>query len=247
MSQSRRLSRSWAGGMGRGATYDNTLVIGEEGVIQNRFRFDDECARHKVLDLVGDLYLMGAMHGHILAHRSGHPLNLAFVRKLREQQTRLSWGGVRAKEQIPGATRMDLEQIKRIIPHRDPFLFVDHVLSFEENKRVVGVKRLSMKDSFFSGHFPTHPIMPGVLIVEALAQVAGLLILNRKENLGKYAYFMGMDKVKFRKPVLPGDELILEVEMVRMKERAGHARGQALVNGKVVAEAGMMTFAVVDA
>ena len=233
-------------GMGRGATYDNTLVIGDEGVIQNRFRFDDECARHKVLDLIGDLYLMGAIRGHILAHRSGHPLNITFLRKLKEQEERLSWGGVQAKEQLPGAAQMNLEQIKRIIPHRDPFLFVDEILSLEEDTRAIGVKRLKAEDYFFKGHFPNHPILPGVLIVEALAQVAGLLILNRKENLGKYAYFMGMDKVKFRKPVLPGDELILEVEMVRVKARAGHARGQALVNGKVVAEADMMTFAVVD-
>lgn len=234
-------------GMGRGATYENTLVIGEKGVVQNRLRFEDEFARHKVLDLIGDLYLLGIpIQGHIIAHRSGHPLNLKFLRKLKEQGERISWGGVTPKEVIPGVSEMNLEQIKRILPHRDPFLFVDRILAFEENRRAVAVKRLSKDDYFFKGHFPNHPIMPGVLIIEALAQVGGLLILNRPGNLGKYAYFMGMDKVKFRKPVLPGDELILEVEVIKSKSKIGHVCGKAMVDRKVVAEADMM-FVVVDA
>ena len=233
-------------GMGRGANYDNTLVIGDEGIIQNKLRFDDECARHKVLDLIGELYLLGAsLRGHVIAYRSGHPLNIKFIRKIKEQEKRMLGGGVMTAELLPGVTTMTLDQIKQIIPHRDPFLFVDKIIAFEENKRAVGVKQLSDQDHFFKGHFPKRPIMPGVLIIEALAQVSGVLILNRKENLGKYAYFMGMNKVKFRKPILPGDQLILEVEFLRSKSKSGQMYGRALVDGKVVAEAEMM-FVLVD-
>ena len=233
-------------GMGLGANYENTLVIGEDGPIRNRLRFDDECARHKVLDLIGDLSLLGMpLRGHILAHRSGHPLNMKFLKKLREQAEKTFWSGVQSQLQMSGATSMTLEQVKRIIPHRDPFLFVDRILSFEADKHAIGAKKFSADNDFFKGHFPNHPIMPGVLIVEALAQVAGILILNRKENLGKYAYFMGIEKVKFRKPVLPGDELILDVELVRCRSRAGFVIGKAFVNGQVVTEAEMM-FAIVD-
>lgn len=234
-------------GLGRGATYENTLVVGEEGVIQNKLRFEDEFVRHKVLDLVGDLYLLGfPIQGHIIAYRSGHPLNMQLIRKIKEQEESLLYWGVAAKEKEHlSRTEMDLSQIKQIIPHRDPFLFVDRILTFEPDKRAVAIKTCSPDADYFKGHFPTRPIMPGVLIVEAMAQVGGVLVLNKKENLGKYAYFIAIDRVKFRKAVLPGDQLVLDVEMIRSRSNSGQVRGKGYVNGKLVAEADLM-FALVD-
>jgi len=233
-------------GLGRGANYGNTLVIGEDGVIDNKLRFDNEFARHKVLDLLGDLYLIGhGLKGHIIAYRSGHPLNIQLVQKIREQEaSSLSWG-VLSKESIP-AREMDLAQIQRILPHRDPFLFIDRIIAFEAGKRAVGVRLCKAEEYYFKGHFPKRPIMPGVLIVEAMAQLGGVLFLNTKENLGKYAYFIAMDNVRFRKPVLPGDELVLEVVITRNRTHSGRVHGKAYVNDKVVVEADLMV-ALVDA
>jgi len=232
-------------GLGRGATYENTLVLGDEGVIQNKLRFEDEFVRHKILDLVGDLYLMGhPIQGHIIAYRSGHPLNMKLLRKIKEQEESLLYWGVMSKEHMD-VQEMDLEQIKRILPHRDPFLFVDRIIAFEPDRRAVGIKTCSKDDYYFKGHFPGRPIMPGVLILEAMAQIGGILFLNKKENLGKYAYFITMDHVRFRKAVVPGDQLVIEVEMVRLRSHSGQVHGKAYVNGKVVVEAGLMV-ALVD-
>ena len=233
-------------GLGQGANYENTLVVGEKGIIQNTLRFEDEFARHKILDLVGDLYLMGCpVQGHIIAYRSGHPLNMRLIQKLKEQEDKLLHWGVVAEERIT-KTEMDLEAVKRIIPHRDPFLFVDKIVEYEDGKRAVGIKVCKPEEAYFKGHFPDRPIMPGVLIVECLAQVAGILVLNKEGNRGKYAYFISIENMKFRKAVLPGDTLVLVAEIIRLRERSGRARTVASVDGKVVAE-GEMMFALVDA
>ncbi len=232
-------------GLGLGATYANTLVVGEKGVIQNQLRFDNEFARHKVLDLVGDLYLTGyPLKGHVIAFRSGHPLNMRLLEKIKQQESSMFIGGFLAKEYLPMAA-LDPEQVLRILPHRDPFLFVDEILHFEEGKRAVGVKKCRAEESHFKGHFPNRPIMPGVLILEAMAQVAGVLVLNKKEHLGKYAYFIALDNVRFRKTVLPGDTLVLDIQMTRYRAKTGQVRATAHVNDKMVAEADMM-FAIVD-
>ncbi len=234
-------------GFGRGANYENTLVVGEEGVIQNKLRFEDEFARHKILDLIGDLYLMGyPIKGHVIAYRSGHPLNMKLLQKLKEQEESLLCWGVVAEEQIHDVQEMDLEQVKRILPHRDPFLFVDRIIAFEPGRRAVGIKECRKDDYYFKGHFPKRPIMPGVLIVEVMAQVAGIVILNKKENFQKYAYFIAMDNVRFRKAVVPGDQLIVEIIMTRQRSHSGQVHAKASVSGKVVAEADLM-FALVDA
>ncbi|MBI4436320.1 MAG: UDP-3-O-[3-hydroxymyristoyl] N-acetylglucosamine deacetylase [Candidatus Omnitrophica bacterium] len=233
-------------GLGRGANYGNTLVIGEDGVIDNTLRFDNEFARHKVLDLLGDLYLIGhGLKGHIIAYRSGHPLNIQLVQRLKEQESSSLFWGVLAKEHIT-ATELNLDRIKQILPHRDPFLFLDRVIDYEAGKRAVGIKEFNSDDYYFKGHFPKRPIVPGVIILEAMAQLGGIIILGKKENLGRYAYFVAMDDVRFRKPVLPGDQLVLKVEMLRFRERSGRVHGTAYVNDKVVAEADLM-FALVDA
>jgi 3-hydroxyacyl-[acyl-carrier-protein] dehydratase len=140
---------------------------------------------------------------------------------------------------------LDREAIMRILPHRPPFLFVDKITRLELGKRATGIKYLTMEDDFFRGHFPGKPIMPGVLIVEAMAQVGGVMMLAPEENRGKLAYFLAAENVKFRKTVIPGDELTLEVEADKIKSRTGKVRAKAFVDGKIVAEADLM-FALVD-
>lgn len=233
-------------GLGRGANYDNTLVVGKTGVIKNKLRYQDEFVRHKIADLLGDLYLMGRpLKGHILALKSGHSLNLKLARKINEQRQRYSLGGVSATYSPGEAKELDRQEIMKILPHREPFLFIDKILSLEKGKRAVGLKRLTLDDYFFKGHFPQRPVMPGVLIIEAMAQVGGVMMLAPEENRGKLAYFMAIDNAKFRKTVLPGDNLILEVEAVKIKSKTGQVRARALVNDKVVAEADLM-FALVE-
>lgn len=232
-------------GLGKGANLDNTLVVGKSGVIKNRLRFDDEFARHKVLDLIGDLYLLGVpIKGHVIAIKSGHPLNIRLIQKMSQNQERVRDGGIKAKSPGIVGTPLDINDIQKILPHRNPFLLIDRIIELEEDKRAVGIKNVTMNEFFFPGHFPDRPIMPGVLIIEALAQVAGVLMLNKRENLGKYAYFMSMDKVKFRKAVVPGDQLILETEVMRLKSRTVQVKAIAFVDDKVVAEAELM-FAIV--
>jgi UDP-3-O-[3-hydroxymyristoyl] N-acetylglucosamine deacetylase/3-hydroxyacyl-[acyl-carrier-protein] dehydratase len=234
-------------GLGKGATYDNTLVIGPSGVIKNKVRFEDEFTRHKILDLIGDLYLLGMpIRGHLIAIRSGHPLNLKLLQKIHQQMLRRREGGVRTVEYHMAKPQMDIGDIQKILPHRYPFLLIDKVLELEEGKRCKSLKNVTVNDYFFRGHFPGRPIMPGVLIVEAMAQTAGILILCRKENLGKLAYFMGIDNVRFRKTVVPGDQLILEVDVVKIKAKTGIAKARAFVDNKEVAEAELM-FSLVEA
>ena len=218
-------------GLGLGASYENTLVVGKAGVIKNKLRFNDEFVRHKILDLIGDLYLAGCpLRGHVVALKSGHSLNLKIAQKIYEQKI---------KTQAVGNTQefLDVNAIMKIIPHREPFLFVDRVIILEKGKRATGIKNVTINDYFFRGHFPGRPVMPGVIIVEAMAQVGGVMMLAAEENRGKLAFFLSINNVKFRKPVVPGDQLVLEVEAIKVKSKTGQVRGRALVDGKVVAEA----------
>lgn len=232
-------------GLGKGANLENTLVVGRNGIIKNRLRYTDEFARHKILDLIGDLYLLGLpIKGHIIAVKSGHPLNIRLIQKINHQQERVRDGGIKAKSPGIVGTPLDINDIQKILPHRYPFLLIDRIIELEEDKRAVGIKNVTMNEFFFPGHFPDRPIMPGVLIIEALAQVAGVLMLNKRENLGKYAYFMSMDKVKFRKAVVPGDQLILETQVMRLKSRTVQVKAMATVEENIVAEAELM-FAIV--
>ena len=234
-------------GLGKGANYENTVVVGQKGVINNDVRFEDEFARHKILDLLGDLYLLGySIKGHIIAVRSGHPLNINLVAKISAQREKLQSGGIKAVYIETDSDILDAVDIQKILPHRYPFLLIDKIIEIEQGKRAVGIKNVTMNEEFFTGHFPGRPVMPGVLIVEAMAQVAGVLMLNKKENVGKMAYFMSLDKAKFRKTVVPGDQLRLEVEVIKLKSKIGQVHTKALVGGQVVSEADLM-FALVDA
>jgi UDP-3-O-[3-hydroxymyristoyl] N-acetylglucosamine deacetylase/3-hydroxyacyl-[acyl-carrier-protein] dehydratase len=234
-------------GLGKGANYENTIVVGKKGVIDNNLRFDDEFARHKILDLLGDLYLLGyTIKGHIIAMRSGHPLNIKLVDKIDIQREKFQASGIKAVYVETGGGVLDSSDIQKILPHRYPFLLVDKIIELEPDKRAVGIKNVTMNEEFFTGHFPGRPVMPGVLIIEAMAQVAGVLMLNKKENVGKIAYFMSLDNAKFRKTVLPGDQLRLEVEVIKLKSKTGQVHTKALVDSQVVSEADLM-FALVDA
>lgn len=234
-------------GLGKGATYENTLVVGNTGVIENCLRFDDEFARHKVLDLIGDLYLTGFyIKGHIIAVKSGHPLNIKLLQKLKNQFDRLREGGIKSlSTEVITGEELDINAIQRILPHRYPFLLVDRIIRLEKDKRAIGIKNVTVNENFFVGHFPKRPIMPGVLIIEAMAQVGGILMLNKSENLNKYAYFMSIDNARFRKTVIPGDQLYLDVSVTKLRERTGLVHANAFVDNKIVAEADLM-FAIID-
>lgn len=227
-------------GLIKGGSLENAVVIGD-GVIysKERLRFPDEFARHKVLDIIGDLCLVGRhVRAHVIAMRSGHELNVEIARKLAAVAAR---DERREPARHTEGTAMDINEIRRILPHRFPFLLVDRIVEVKGKEKIVGLKNVTANEPFFSGHFPQQPVMPGVLIVEALAQTAGVLMINTPENLGKLAFFMGIENAKFRKPVIPGDQLRLEVEVIRWKTKTGKVRGVAYVDGKVAAEA-VLTF-----
>lgn len=218
-------------GLAMGASLDNAVVLGEHDVVNERLRYPDEFLRHKVGDLVGDLALIGGrVRCHIVAERPSHQGNVALAREIRRRHDR------RQHRHL-----VDARKIMRCLPHRYPMLLVDRVVEFEPGKRIVGLKNVTINEPFFRGHFPDHPVMPGVLVIEAMAQVGGLLLLDSVDDSeGKIMYFMSLNNVKWRRPVTPGDQVFFEMEVVNIRRTVCKMRGKGRVDGQVVAEAEMM-------
>ncbi|MFA5794932.1 MAG: UDP-3-O-acyl-N-acetylglucosamine deacetylase [Candidatus Brocadiia bacterium] len=227
-------------GLGKGANYNNILVVDKDKVVQNKLRFPDEFVRHKMLDLLGDLALLGApLEAKIIAIKSGHDQNVKFVRKIKES---LSAGATAQPKQ---KVWLESRELQNILPHRYPFLLIDRVIEMEGYNRAVGIKNVTINEEFFNGHFPGRPLMPGVLQVEAMAQLIGALLLSRTGNENKLAVFLSIDEAKFRRPVVPGDQLRIEVETTRDKGRIIQAMGKIMVDGEVACES-QFKFMLVD-
>ena len=237
-------------GLIRGGSLENAVVIRDDAVLTNEpLRYSEEFVRHKILDIVGDLALVGRpLSGHVIAIKPSHSANCELARQIADQMRKPP----AAKAFVPPPTgdpesrgaagngehkaAMDIDEIMRLLPHRYPFLLVDRITRIDGNK-ITGLKNVSMNELYFMGHFPGHPIMPGVLQLEAIAQVAGILMLKQFENHGKIAYFMSAESVKFRNPVRPGDTLLIDVELTKTRGKIGRAKGVCTVGGTVVSEA----------
>ena len=225
----------------KGGRLESAVVIGADHILNpGPLRFPDEFVRHKLLDLLGDLFLLGApVLGHVSAVRSGHEGHVAFVKRLKET---LPLPGRRAGGP---PDEWDITAILDLMPHRYPFLLVDRITALEEGHSIEGLKNVTINEPFFQGHFPGHPIMPAVLILEAMAQVGGLLLLHSVDDPNdKLMLFMGIDGAKFRRPVTPGDQMRLKLTMLKLKNRVSKMRGEVFVDGQLVAEAELMATVV---
>ena len=221
-------------GLIKGASLENAVVLDEREVLSGALRWKDEFVRHKALDCVGDLALAGArVRARIVALKPSHRGTVTLVREIVK-------AGRKEKRMAEKKTTFAIEDIMKVLPHRYPFLLVDRIIEIEAMKRIVGIKNVTINEPFFQGHFPGHPIMPGVLIIEAMAQVGGMLLLGTVEEPDtKVVYFMSLDNVKFRRPVKPGDQLRFELDVVQLRGTVCKMRGIGKVDGEVVVEADM--------
>ena len=238
----------------KGGGLENAVVIRDDAVLTTEpLRYPEEFVRHKMLDIVGDLSLVGkSIRGHLVAVKPGHATNCEFAKLIVAQMNKprrvaQAFGPppVERKndekrtamlEKLQHTAVLDVEQVMQVLPHRYPFLLIDGVSKIEGNK-VTAFKNVTINEPYFQGHFPGHPIMPGVLQLESIAQTAGILMLRQVENLGQIAYFIAAEEVKWRKPVFPGDVLIIEVELTKVRGRLGKAKGVCKVDDEVVSEA----------
>ncbi|MFC1898121.1 bifunctional UDP-3-O-[3-hydroxymyristoyl] N-acetylglucosamine deacetylase/3-hydroxyacyl-ACP dehydratase [Candidatus Cloacimonadota bacterium] len=222
--------------------YPGKIEVGSDGLLNHTpLRYYNEFVRHKVVDLIGDIALLGVpFKGHILAARSGHKTNVELVKKLRKIHKKQELQKIYQKKKLEEVV-FDINAILKILPHRYPFLLVDKIIEFDAGESIVGLKNVTINEPFFNGHFPEHPVMPGVLIIEAMAQTGGIMLLNSYENPEDYvAYFASIDKVKFRVPVMPGDTLRMELKVISLKRTLAKMHGDAYVGGKKVCEADFM-------
>jgi len=231
-----------ARGIGTHLTSRDVVVMNDDGPVDNELRFPDEHVRHKICDLIGDLALLGRrLCGRLVAYKSGHELNHELIRKLVETASARQ----RSQEML-GEPLMDVRKIMRLLPHRYPFLMIDKIIEIDGDRRITGIKNVTMNEPYFQGHYPGQPIMPGVMILEALAQLSGILLSRRIEHTGKVAMLLSMDRVKMRRPVRPGDQLLIQAEALHVRARTGHCYCRALVTDQVAAEA-EIKFMLVDA
>ena len=217
-----------AKGLIKGASLNNAVVLDDSDILSGDLRWSDEFVRHKAMDCIGDLALAGArVRARIVAVKPSHRGTVTLVREL-------------VKAARKEKSMYTIEDIMKVLPHRYPFLLVDRILEIEEKKRIVGLKNVTINEPFFQGHFPGHPIMPGVLIIEAMAQVGGMLLLGSLPDPDtKVVYFMSLDNVKFRRPVKPGDQLRFEVDVVQLRGSVCKMHGVGKVDGEIVVEADM--------
>ena len=249
------LEQLYKHGLIKGGSLENAVVIRDDAVLTTEpLRYPEEFVRHKMLDIVGDLSLLGRpLLGHVVAIRPSHTGNCELTKQIAAQMRKpekavqtFSPPPTKSVEEnmVRDGATLEVMQVMKILPHRPPFLMVDLVTKIEGN-RIVGQKCVTMAEPVFEGHFPGHPILPGVLQLEAMAQVAGILMMRQAENAGKLAYFMSAEEVKWRKPVRPGDVLVIDVTMTKMRGKIGKARGVCSVNAEVVSEANV-TFMLMD-
>jgi UDP-3-O-[3-hydroxymyristoyl] N-acetylglucosamine deacetylase/3-hydroxyacyl-[acyl-carrier-protein] dehydratase len=248
-------------GLIKGGSLENAVVIRDDAVLTTEpLRYADEFVRHKILDIVGDLSLLGRpIHGHLIAVKPSHAANCEMVRRINAQLRKplvaaQTFAPPPPAKPVPVAGgsddtiahggAMDNLAVMRVLPHRYPFLMVDRVTKIDGN-HIIGIKNVTINEPYFQGHFPGHPIMPGVLQLEAMAQTAGILMMRNAENIGRIAYFMSAEDVRWRKPVHPGDVLVIDVELTKMRGMIGKAKGVCKVQGEVVSEA-QVTFMLRD-
>ncbi len=252
-------------GLIKGGSLENAVVIRDDAVLTTEpLRYPEEFVRHKILDIIGDLSLIGRpLRGHIVAVRPSHTANCELAKLIQGQmrkplqtiqtftppppvveKTASGPSIAEIEKMMADGSSLDIYQVMKILPHRYPFLMVDKVTRIEGNK-ITAVKNVSVNEPYFLGHFPNHPIMPGVLQLEAIAQVAGILMLRQADNFGKLAYFMSAESVKWRKPVRPGDSVVIDVELTKSRGKIGKAKGVCLVDNEPVSEA-EVTFMLID-
>jgi UDP-3-O-[3-hydroxymyristoyl] N-acetylglucosamine deacetylase/3-hydroxyacyl-[acyl-carrier-protein] dehydratase len=226
----------------KGGSLENAVVIRDDAVLgKESLRFPDEFVRHKILDLVGDLALIGRrIRGHLVAVKPGHAANTELARTLAREQGRRS--ELEVPRKMPqGDGGLNIEQVMEVLPHRYPFLMVDRVVEFEGETKIIAVKSVTINEPFFQGHFPGHPVMPGVMLVEAMAQVASILLFKLAKSSSRIGYFMSADAVKFRKPVFPGDTIFIHAELTKARgNRLAKAKCHCVVNDAVVSEGELM-------
>ncbi len=221
-------------GIGKGANYGNVLIVKDGGETSSDLRFHNEYVRHKTLDLIGDLYLSGYLpKAHVIAMRTGHTFHAQFVHAMVEKgildQVK---SGDSQENQI-----VEAKDIYRILPHRHPMCLLDRVVEYENGKRAVGIKNLTYNEPIFEGHFPVQPVMPGVLQVEALAQLGAWLLLQEIGEEDQLGYFRSISKATFRRPVIPGDQLRLEIEIVQRRSTLAKIAGEVYVDDALATEA----------
>jgi UDP-3-O-[3-hydroxymyristoyl] N-acetylglucosamine deacetylase/3-hydroxyacyl-[acyl-carrier-protein] dehydratase len=237
----------------KGGSLDCAIVIkGDKIISKEPLRFKDEFVRHKILDIVGDLMLLGMpLKAHIVATRPGHAINAELTKVLYARMEEIKAGAkkkpaARPKQVLATETSLDIRRLLDTVPHRYPFVMIDRVMEFVGEDELVAIKNVTINEPYFAGHFPGNPVMPGVLQLEAMAQAAGILLLRRGSSEGKVALFMSADKVKFRKAVRPGDQIVINAKLTRTRgNKIATAEVTCSVGGLVVSSAELM-FTVID-
>ena len=237
----------------QGGSLDSAVVIkGDKIISKEPLRYQDEFVRHKILDIVGDLALLGIkLKAHIVAVRPGHALNAKLTQKIYDQMLALKNAPKKTEKKTSSKrvteSTLDTRRILELLPHRYPFVMIDRVVETQSETEITAVKNVTINEPFFQGHFPGNPVMPGVLQLEAMAQAAGILMLRQVDGDDKLAYFMSADKVKFRRAVKPGDQLVIDVKLTKARgEKIACASGVCKVDGNIVSSAELM-FAVMNA